>query len=107
MYRGREVRDGEEMIPDGQPCQRCTCSLGVISCRDPTCDCSLKSSSKDKCCPQCDPDQTCRHQELPQVIFRSGERWIYQCQTCECWVSKDDVTCASCSVPNFNLILVW
>lgn len=87
IYKGKEIPDGKETIPDGgPPCKRCACNKGVISCRDPVCDCTAKNSAHDVCCPQCDPNQTCRHQELQQVLFRSGERWIYQCQTCECLV---------------------
>jgi len=88
MFEGREVGNGLSVSPAGQPCRRCECSSGVISCRDPTCDCSVSGgSASDKCCPQCDPNAACRHQELKHVVFRSGERWIYQCQTCECLVS--------------------
>lgn len=88
MFEGAEVGNGLTVSPAGQPCRRCECSSGVISCRDPICDCSVRGgSASDKCCPQCDPSAACTHQELKHVIFRSGERWIYQCQTCECLVS--------------------
>lgn len=39
------------------------------------------------CCPHCEPRYRCRHQEMHHVTFRSGERWLYQCQICECLVS--------------------
>lgn len=41
------------------------------------------------CCPQCraSKSQQCRHQEKSDVIFDSGQRWIYQCQSCECLVN--------------------
>lgn len=100
-----EVADGGEAVPAGRPCERCSCAGGVLSCRGPDCDCpaagagsasasgleSLLRSHKGPsapraCCPQCDPAASCRHQELHHVVFRSGERWIYQCQTCECLV---------------------
>lgn len=88
MFESIEVGNGLTISPVGQPCRRCECSSGVISCREPTCDCSVSGGSgSDKCCPQCDPNAACRHQELKHVMFRSGERWIYQCQTCECLVS--------------------
>lgn len=86
-FEGREVANGETLAPSGNPCRRCNCKSGVITCTEPICDCSVATSRKDKCCPQCDPAASCRHQELHHLVFRSGERWIYQCQTCECLVS--------------------
>lgn len=93
-----EVADGDEAVPPGRPCERCSCAAGVLSCRGPECDCSGTGGHSAlwpprACCPQCDPSASCRHQELHHVVFRSGERWIYQCQTCECLVSWS--TCCS------------
>ncbi|XP_046442081.1 protein kinase C-binding protein NELL1-like isoform X2 [Daphnia pulex] len=44
------------------------------------------------CCPQCraSKSQQCRHQEKSDVIFDSGQRWIYQCQSCECLHGETD-----------------
>nr|XP_033332762.1 protein kinase C-binding protein NELL1-like isoform X1 [Megalopta genalis] len=89
-FEEREVENGETLAPAGNPCRRCTCKDGVIACRDPVCDCSAPGSRRDKCCPQCDPAASCRHQELHHLVFRSGERWIYQCQTCECLYGEID-----------------
>ncbi|XP_047358151.1 protein kinase C-binding protein NELL1-like isoform X5 [Vespa velutina] len=89
-FEDREVENGDTLAPAGNPCRRCTCNDGVITCREPICDCSLPGSRKDKCCPQCDPAASCRHQELHHLVFRSGERWIYQCQTCECLYGEID-----------------
>ncbi|XP_076294760.1 protein kinase C-binding protein NELL1 isoform X5 [Lasioglossum baleicum] len=89
-FEDREVENGETLAPAGNPCRRCTCKDGVITCRDPICDCSAPGSRRDKCCPQCDPAASCRHQELHHLVFRSGERWIYQCQTCECLYGEID-----------------
>ncbi|XP_034247207.1 protein kinase C-binding protein NELL1-like [Thrips palmi] len=88
-----EVGDGDEAVPPGRPCERCSCSGGVLSCRGPECDCTGGQSGPRPpraCCPQCDPSASCRHQELHHVVFRSGERWIYQCQTCECLYGEVD-----------------
>ncbi|XP_046995713.1 protein kinase C-binding protein NELL1-like [Schistocerca americana] len=90
MFEGDELMNGGVVTPKGRPCHRCECSDGVVSCRDPMCDCSQRSSRNDKCCPQCDPSAACHHQELRHVVFRSGERWIYQCQTCECLYGEID-----------------
>ncbi|XP_017893222.2 LOW QUALITY PROTEIN: protein kinase C-binding protein NELL1-like [Ceratina calcarata] len=89
-FENRELKNGETLAPAGNPCRRCTCKDGVITCRDPICDCSAPGSHRDKCCPQCDPAASCRHQELHHLVFRSGERWIYQCQTCECLYGEID-----------------
>ncbi|XP_071871639.1 protein kinase C-binding protein NELL1 isoform X1 [Bombus fervidus] len=89
-FENREVRNAETLAPAGNPCRRCTCKDGVITCKDPICDCSAPGSHRDKCCPQCDPAASCRHQELHHLVFRSGERWIYQCQTCECLYGEID-----------------
>ncbi|KAK7791795.1 hypothetical protein R5R35_010896 [Gryllus longicercus] len=90
MFDGDEVINGHIVSPKGHPCRQCECQDGVISCKEPPCDCSVQGSNKDKCCPQCDPSAACRHQELKNVVFRSGERWIYQCQTCECLYGEID-----------------
>ncbi|XP_034938138.1 protein kinase C-binding protein NELL1-like isoform X2 [Chelonus insularis] len=89
-YEDHEVKNGDTFAPVENPCRQCTCKDGVITCRDPICDCSAPSSRRDKCCPQCDPAASCRHQELHHLVFRSGERWIYQCQTCECLYGEID-----------------
>lgn len=70
--------------PVGHPCRRCTCNYGVITCDDPKCNCSLPGAEENNCCPQCDKSKACVHQELTDVILMHGERWSYQCQTCEC-----------------------
>jgi hypothetical protein len=92
MFEDNEIPDGGEISPLNQPCKICTCTKGVISCRDRTCNCSewSRGSGRDLCCPQCDPNESCQHQELKHVSFRSGEQWIYQCQTCECLVKIDN-----------------
>lgn len=89
MFEDMEIPDGERVSPHNQPCKICTCNRGVITCEEPVCNCSTwkKGSGRDLCCPQCDPKESCLHQELKHIVFRSGEQWIYQCQTCECLVS--------------------
>lgn len=89
MFEDAEIKDGDRVFPSNQPCKICTCRKGVISCEDQPCNCSTwkGGSGRDMCCPQCDPKESCQHQELKNVVFKSGEQWIYQCQTCECLVS--------------------
>lgn len=69
LFEGREVLNGAVVSPVDQPCKKCTCERGVITCQDPKCDCSQPGSEKDKCCPQCDPNAVCVHQEINQVRF--------------------------------------
>ncbi|XP_025268414.1 protein kinase C-binding protein NELL1 isoform X3 [Camponotus floridanus] len=83
-FKGREINNGDTWMQGENSCSRCTCQDGVVTCKDLVCDCSLPGSHKNKCCPQCNPAASCRHQEFHHLVFRSGERWIYQCQTCEC-----------------------
>uniref|UniRef100_A0A1B6DC00 Protein kinase C-binding protein NELL2 n=1 Tax=Clastoptera arizonana TaxID=38151 RepID=A0A1B6DC00_9HEMI len=90
MLEGEEIENGIEITPKGEPCKRCTCLNGVLSCVEPQCDCSEQSNKHNKCCPQCDSKADCKHQELTHVKFHSGERWIYQCQTCECLFGEVD-----------------
>ncbi|XP_058832654.1 protein kinase C-binding protein NELL2-like isoform X2 [Topomyia yanbarensis] len=92
MFEDSEIPDGGQISPRNQPCKVCTCSKGVISCVEPPCNCSnwRRGSARDLCCPQCDPKESCQHQELKHVTFRSGEQWIYQCQTCECLYGEFD-----------------
>ncbi|XP_065158620.1 protein kinase C-binding protein NELL1-like isoform X2 [Atheta coriaria] len=84
VFQGTEVANGTTLAPPGRPCERCTCINGVMRCVEPACNCSLPSAARDKCCPQCDPALACNHQEFPQVVLMHGEKWSYQCQTCEC-----------------------
>ncbi|XP_062562986.1 protein kinase C-binding protein NELL1-like isoform X5 [Armigeres subalbatus] len=92
VFEDSEIPDGGQISPRNQPCKVCTCSKGVISCVEPPCNCSTwrRGSGRDLCCPQCDPKESCQHQELKHVTFRSGEQWIYQCQTCECLYGEFD-----------------
>ncbi|XP_065083965.1 protein kinase C-binding protein NELL1-like isoform X5 [Ochlerotatus camptorhynchus] len=92
MFEDSEIPNGGQISPRNQPCKVCTCSNGVISCLEPPCNCSSwrRGSGRDLCCPQCDPKESCQHQELKHVTFRSGEQWIYQCQTCECLYGEFD-----------------
>uniref|UniRef100_A0A336MBC7 CSON008848 protein n=1 Tax=Culicoides sonorensis TaxID=179676 RepID=A0A336MBC7_CULSO len=92
MFEDNEIPDGGKVSPRNQPCKVCTCSRGVITCEETPCNCSTwrRGNGRDLCCPQCDPRESCQHQELKHVTFRSGEQWIYQCQTCECLYGEFD-----------------
>lgn len=75
VYEEREVAHGITVQSKFNPCMSCTCRKGVISCEEPKCDCT--KSSSDACCPQCDSRHACRHQELNDVLFMHGERYVF------------------------------
>lgn len=81
-----EVNDGAWFIP--KECTNCTCTSGRLHCARIECDCTNNDHVQSICCAHCNAQASCVHQELTNVRFRSGQQWIYQCQTCECLVSK-------------------
>lgn len=90
MFDGSEIAHGITISPAGKPCQRCTCNYGVMTCEEPKCNCSLQGTHLNPCCPQCNPRFACSHQEITDVRFMHGEKWSYQCQTCECLSGEVD-----------------
>ncbi|KAF4524544.1 hypothetical protein B566_EDAN002818 [Ephemera danica] len=93
MYGGVEVLDNGHV--QGPACQQCLCRTGRVTCQKPQCDCDAVDVRLE-CCPQCDTNSQCHHQELHHVAFHSGERWIYQCQTCECLHGEVDCWPVEC-----------
>jgi len=83
MYDGVEVVDGGQV---SSKCRRCRCEAGRMVCEQPACDCSDPEVDHD-CCKACDQVTQCHHQQLHNVVFRAGEQWLFNCQTCECLVS--------------------
>lgn len=49
-----------------------------------------------RCCPQCNPQFACRHQEMSSVIFMHGQTWIYQCRECKCFQGEIDCVDMNC-----------
>ncbi|XP_018330194.1 protein kinase C-binding protein NELL1 [Agrilus planipennis] len=96
MFENQEIPHGSSVLPKNNSCQRCTCSYGVVTCRDPTCNCSIPGMAQNPCCPQCNPELACRHQELPEVLLMHNEKWSYQCQTCECLFGEIDCWDLAC-----------
>lgn len=84
LYFNEERLSGENWSSD--TCTKCHCSNGVVSCQPVECDCTKRNINFD-CCPHCDHSSVCKHQESPKT-FRNGDQWVYQCQTCECLVSR-------------------
>jgi hypothetical protein len=78
-------------------CNECKCHSGKATCEAKTCDCSA-ASLHDGCCPQCEavvaskqqqPQQKCLHLENSGTVkeYAAGQKWLSQCQECECLVS--------------------
>ncbi|XP_050530475.1 protein kinase C-binding protein NELL2-like isoform X2 [Daktulosphaira vitifoliae] len=84
----KEIDNGSWFL--SEECTNCTCNSGHLNCKRIECDCSNKDHSRLRCCAECDAQLSCSHQELPNVWFRSGQQWIYQCQTCECLMGQVD-----------------
>ena len=93
---GLQRRQGEWWPSEEDSCSTCHCSEGVVRCEAKECDCSDVQMHLDghqqHCCPQCSgvagrSAKVCLHQEDRMKVFSSGERWNYDCQTCECMVS--------------------
>nr|CAH7721016.1 unnamed protein product [Callosobruchus chinensis] len=82
LFEGKEVAHGVALAPKNDPCQTCTCDRGIMRCEEPNSEVVIGPPAS--CCPQCDPRLACRHQELTGVVLAHGERWLYQCETCEC-----------------------
>lgn len=93
--------DGERWHAEGHSCSTCHCSEGVVTCEAMECNCDdhqmmlmhLDGQQLQHCCPQCSGgsgrsgSKVCLHQEDRMKVFTNGERWNYDCQTCECMVS--------------------
>ncbi|XP_037967933.2 protein kinase C-binding protein NELL1 isoform X2 [Plutella xylostella] len=97
-WQGSIMADGSRW-PESGGCKVCSCVAGVASCTRAPCTCdnldnvdtdTSMSVAPSSCCPHCDPRFHCRHQEMHHVTFRSGERWLYQCQICECLLGEVD-----------------
>lgn len=96
-WQGSIVMSGSRWSEPGG-CRSCVCEAGVVTCADKLCHCDITQNdtlssvaqAPMSCCPQCESRYHCRHQEMHHVTFRSGERWLYQCQICECLLGEVD-----------------
>ena len=94
---GIEHQDGSQWR---EGCSECQCLNGVTSCQALSCsNCSIMTDTKEarNCCPQClsgndsEPPRKCQLlQGLEAKIqeYHNGQKWLSQCQECECLVSK-------------------
>ena len=90
IINGMERKNGEQWPASlKDPCTICQCVKGVVSCEPKKCDCSQKNSIDSQCCPEChsySSKKVCYHQENHHLVYKNGERWTYECETCECMV---------------------
>ncbi|XP_070188785.1 uncharacterized protein [Littorina saxatilis] len=86
-YYSRYYEDGQSFISPRDPCQRCACRRGQVSCaaldRDcPTLPCTNPARVRDQCCPSCDD---CFYQRR---VIRNGQRFPSpggdSCSFCMC-----------------------
>ena len=94
-------RDGQTWNKD---CNTCSCNNGKVICEPKSCDCNairglnyadISTSNEDKedfnvkCCSHCfsgeEGNKSCTDSE-DQVKHQDGDRWIHECQQCECKV---------------------
>ena len=100
--------DDNTIKSDGQTwnkeCNTCSCNNGKVVCEPKSCDCNLikelnygnaSNSNEDlniKCCSHCFSDEErkspCSDSD-GQTKHQDGERWLHECQECECKVSYD------------------
>ena len=79
---GRRFSEGSEWV-DG--CNHCSCRAGRLECRQLECQCDRPDQLTDPaCCPQCQQQPRCPHQDIPGLTFGPGERWVHSCLECEC-----------------------
>nr|XP_027204344.1 protein kinase C-binding protein NELL2-like [Dermatophagoides pteronyssinus] len=94
IVNGMERKHNERWpVSSKDPCTICQCVQGVVSCQLKQCDCSQKNSIDSQCCPEChinSDEKVCYHQENHHRVYKNGERWTYECETCECMNGEID-----------------
>ncbi|VDI19783.1 Hypothetical predicted protein [Mytilus galloprovincialis] len=94
MRNGEYHRNNSVWTDEEDKCIQCLCQNGVTSCHKKPCDCSAEDVDFE-CCRHCDESSKCQHQEVP-IFLKNGERWIFQCQTCECLDGEIDCWPLTC-----------
>lgn len=83
-YKGERYSQNSEWRPD--PCTRCTCFMGVISCKREECtaelECDVKETLESECCPVCTGE--CRSDS--GLIYKPNDSWREDndCTECKC-----------------------
>ncbi|CAG0883450.1 unnamed protein product [Cyprideis torosa] len=98
---GQRYRNGATWPADEDPCRTCSCHWGVVTCEQRQCDCealSIDGHAEDPCCVE-ECRGGCPHQVLNGTWFKHKERWVHQCQTCECFAGSVDCWEVECPPP--------
>ncbi|XP_015279092.1 PREDICTED: kielin/chordin-like protein, partial [Gekko japonicus] len=86
LWEGREYRSGDP-VPSGDPCKRCRCRAGEVSCERldtdcPPATCSHPAKRPGQCCP------TCEACEFEAHLYQNGETFTpgggNPCLRCSC-----------------------
>ena len=104
------VVDDNTIKSDGQTwnkeCNTCTCNNGKVVCEPKSCDCNMikelnygnaSNNNEDlniKCCSHCYSDKETKSpcsDSDGQTKHQHGERWLHECQECECKVSYESL----------------
>lgn len=82
IYEGYYHENSTKWISEIDMCSQCKCTNGVTKCEPNECKCNAADVNLN-CCPQCTKKGKCEHQEELRLMAH-GEKWVFQCQTCEC-----------------------
>ncbi|XP_013412584.1 kielin/chordin-like protein isoform X2 [Lingula anatina] len=99
LYERRRFRNGQEFVLPGDPCNRCRCQNGRVTCSKVDCpdlNCVNKRTPPGQCCPVCEL-RGCSY--LGQS-YSEGERFVSprdKCQECEC--RQGEVRCSRKACP--------
>ncbi|XP_055365980.1 kielin/chordin-like protein isoform X2 [Betta splendens] len=102
LYEGAVHAHGRAFAPSGDPCQRCTCLRGSVTCVPLVCPptpCARPVTKPGQCCPEC---TVCM---LDGLEFSDGQSWTLgsnHCSTCTC--QAGEVLCASSRCPGLPCV---
>ncbi|XP_029650275.1 protein kinase C-binding protein NELL1 isoform X1 [Octopus sinensis] len=88
IFEGYYHENNSRWISEIDVCSDCSCKRGVVKCHQRECDCSKRKINY-SCCPHCAEKRSCPHQEH-SLEMSHGQKWVYECQTCECLSGEVD-----------------
>ncbi|XP_056138469.1 kielin/chordin-like protein [Lampris incognitus] len=100
LYEGVAHTDRHTFTPSSNPCQRCTCVGGTVTCVPILCPptpCARPITKPGQCCPQC---TVCM---LEGQEYSDGQKWTLSsnhCSTCTC--RAGEVQCVSPECPRLT-----
>ncbi|XP_047453521.1 kielin/chordin-like protein [Mugil cephalus] len=102
LYEGVVHSRGDTFTPSSNPCQRCTCVRGTVTCLPLVCPptrCARPVVRPGQCCPEC---TVCM---LDGQEYSDGQTWTRSsnpCSTCTC--QAGEVRCASAACPELPCV---